>query len=111
MTRRQGTSHIVAGAAVIALSGCGTVGLFGKYEIAESADVAAAPWPRLVDVPEAPPVGEYTRDVPDPAEGVLVQADLTAAAASASARAAELSRPVISDTERAEMLARARRAR
>ena len=111
MTQRQGTAHFVAGAVLIALSGCGTVELFGEYDIPESADVAAAPWPKLVDVPEAPPVGEYTDNVPDPAQGVLVQADLSAIAASASARAAELSRPVIGNAERAEMLARASRAR
>jgi hypothetical protein len=111
MTQRQGTAQFVAGAALIVMSGCGTVELFGEYDIPESPDVAAAPWPKLVDIPQAPPVGEYTENVPDPAEGIVVQADLSAVATSASARAAELSRPVIGDAERAEMLARASRAR
>ena len=106
------TAQIVAAAvAMAALAGCGTVELFGKYDLPESPEVAAAPWPRLVDTPPAPPVGVYTAAVPDPAEGVLAQRDLAAAAAGANARAAELSAPVIGDAERAAMLAAARRAR
>jgi hypothetical protein len=111
MTQRQGTAQFVAGAALIVLSGCGTVELFGEYDIPESPDVAAAPWPKLVEVPEAPPVGEYTENVPDPAQGVAVQADLSAIASSASARAAALAGPVIGEDERSEMLARASRSR
>lgn len=144
MTRRHGTAQFVAGlralplvaAMGVGLSGCGTVDLFGQYDIPESTDVAAAPWPRLVDVPEAPPVGEYTDAVPNPVEGAMAQADLGAASTAASARAAELagtdtgagqpgagmiaaanaraaalSRPVISPAEREAMLARARQTR
>ncbi|HET7408630.1 MAG TPA: hypothetical protein VFJ13_00385 [Paracoccaceae bacterium] len=111
MTQRQGTAHFVAGLSLLALAGCGTVGLFGEYDIPESPDVADAPWPKLVDVPEAPPVGVYTEDVPDPGVGIVTQADLGHAASEASARAAALESPVISEAARAEMLARAREAR
>lgn len=111
MTLRQRTAQIVAPLAVLALAGCGTVDLFGEYDIPESPDVAAAPWPELVDIPEAPPVGTYTQDVPDPAIGVAAQADLGHAATAANSRAAALSGPVISEAERAAMLSRARKAR
>jgi hypothetical protein len=111
MTRFCCNAQIVAAATLLAgLAGCGTVELFGKYDLPESPEVAAAPWPRLVDTPAAPPVGVYTDEVPDPAEGVLAESDLGTAAASANARAADLSRPVIGDAERAAMLAAARRA-
>lgn len=137
MARRQWTAQFVAACIVAALSGCGTVGLFGEYEVAESPDVEAAPYPQLVDVPDAPPVGVYTEAVPDPARGAAAQTDLAAAAtvadvraaalatadpgaglpaqpgagviAAANARAAALAGPVISDSEREAMLARARR--
>lgn len=112
MSRFCCSAQIVAalfGAA--ALAGCGTVELFGKYDLPESPEVAAAPWPRLVDVPPAPPAGDYTAAVPDPAEGALAQTDLGAAAAGANARAAALSQPVIGEAERAAMLAAARRGR
>lgn len=77
----------------VAVAGCGTAELFGEHGLPESPDVAAAPWPRLVDVPEAPPVGIYTADVPDPAEGARTQVELAAAATAAGARAAELAGP------------------
>jgi hypothetical protein len=102
---------VAATAAVSLLASCGTVELFGKYDLPESPEVAAAPWPRLVDTPAAPPVGVYSAAVPDPAQGEAAQGDLGAAAARANARAAELARPVIGDAERAAMLAAARRAR
>ena len=102
-----------AAAAVLALaaSGCGTVGLFGAYDLPESEAVANAPWPRLVDTPAPPPPGTYSEAVPDPAEGVTAQVDLGAAAASAAARAADLAAPVIDEAERDRLLARARRTR
>ena len=106
------SAQIVAAAAVLsALGGCGTVELFGKYDLPESPEVAAAPWPRLVDTPPAPPVGVYSPAVPDPAEGVVAQSDLGVAAAGANARATALSGPVIGEAERAAMLAAARRVR
>jgi hypothetical protein len=77
-----------------ALAGCGTMELFHTYDLPEDPKVAAAPWPRLIDTPAAPPVGVYTPAVPDPAAGVLAQSDLAAAGAAADARAAELAAPV-----------------
>jgi hypothetical protein len=106
------TAQIVAVVCTtVALAGCGTVELFGEYDLPESPEVAAAPWPRLIDTPAAPPVGTFSAAVPDPAGGTLAQSDLGAAAVRADARALELSEPVIGDAERAAMLAAAQRTR
>ena len=91
------------------LSGCGTIEIFGQYDLPESPDVEAAPYPRLVDTPSAPAQGEYTAAVPDPVNGARTQADLGANAVVASVRARELAEPVISPQDRAWMLRRARR--
>jgi len=93
------------------LSGCGTVGLFGEYDLPESPEVAAAPWPRLVDVPAAPAVGSYTADVPDPAVGRRTLEELGVEASVASARAEALAGPVLSEADRAALLGRAEAAR
>jgi len=91
----------------MALGGCGTVELFGTYEAPESADVAAAPYPRLVDVPSAPPAGQFNADVPDPAEGTRTLEELGLAASLAEEHAARLSPGPISPEERAALLRRA----
>lgn len=111
MTRQQGMGRFVAVLAALTLAGCGTADLFGKYSIPESAHVAEAPWPRLVDVPNPPPPGTYTEDVPDPAAGIVLRTDLPRVAAHADARAAKLKAPVIDPDIRAAMEARARQAR
>lgn len=112
MDRRTGRAPIVAAVALaLALAGCNTAGLFARYDVPESPEVEAAPWPQLVDVPEAPPVGEYTENVPDPLQAARTQTALSVVAAGATARAAALSQPVIGEAERARMLARARRTR
>ncbi len=99
------SAQIVAAALVAALaaglSSCGSVAIFGEYDIPESPQVAVAPWPKLVDTPAAPPVGTYTAAVPDPAEGVLTQADLGAAGAEANARGAGLAAPIVAVDQRA----------
>ena len=95
--------------AALALAGCGTVEIFGRYDLPESPAVEATPYPKLVDTPTAPARGEYTAAVPNPADGARNQADLSAQAVVADARARALSGPVISDEERARMQRRARR--
>ena len=82
------------------LGACGTVELFGRYDLPESESVAEAPWPRLVDVPAAPPVGTFTPAVPDPAVGVAASTDLTAAARASALRAEALNAPVLSPADR-----------
>ena len=57
-------------------AGCGTVALFGEYDIPESADVAEADWPRLADIPPAPSAGTYGEAAPDPAQGAAVAREL-----------------------------------
>jgi hypothetical protein len=98
MSRFCCSAQIVAAALFAALpgtlAGCGTRALFHTYDLPENPSVAAAPWPKLIDTPAAPPVGVYTPAVPDPAAGVLAQSDLAAAGAAADARAAELAAPV-----------------
>ncbi|MBY8976281.1 hypothetical protein KHP62_10710 [Rhodobacteraceae bacterium NNCM2] len=89
---------------------CGTIELFGTYDAPESAEVAATPWPRLVDVPEAPEVGTYTDAVPDPAQGVALQADLDSVAGDAALRAEKLGQPVLDEAD-LEVLKQAPRKR
>lgn len=82
------------------ISACGTVELFGTYDVPERPETAEAPWPRLVDVPEAPPAGSYSATVPDPATGVALRLDLEAAAASQNAAARRLDGPVLTEADR-----------
>lgn len=89
--------------ATLGLGGCGTAELFDARGLAESPEVASAPWPQLVDVPPAPPVGQYSTAVPDPARGVAALADLGAVAEQAGARANVLAAPVLSDADRAAL--------
>ncbi|MEM9060244.1 MAG: hypothetical protein AAGD13_07245 [Pseudomonadota bacterium] len=89
--------------AALGLSGCGTVGLFGAYDLPQSPEVAEAAWPRLIDTPPAPAPGEFTARVPDPATGERTQTDLSVASAFAEERAAVLSAPVISAEEKAAL--------
>lgn len=96
--RTRGVALTVALA--IGTGGCGTASLFVSYDIPESEEVAAAPWPRLADVPETPAPGVYTDAIPDPAVGVALETDLSGAAAEAEARAARISGPVLTEAER-----------
>ncbi|MEM7508718.1 MAG: hypothetical protein AAF415_18455 [Pseudomonadota bacterium] len=95
-----GIRHIGMMALLLAVPACGTVDLFGSYDLPESEDVAEAPWPRLADVPEAPPPGSYSNQVPDPAKGFAILTDLGAAANSSGERATTLAAPVLSDRDR-----------
>ncbi|MEM0942312.1 MAG: hypothetical protein AAGI70_00050 [Pseudomonadota bacterium] len=92
--------HLLAAALLLALGGCGTVGLFGTYDLPESDDIDATPWPRLADVPDTPPQGSFSDEVPDPATGIALQTDLSAAANASQARAAALAAPVLTEAER-----------
>lgn len=83
-----------------ALAACGTARLFTGTQMAESPGVAEAPWPRLVDTPEAPPPGTWTEDVPDPAVGVATVVELTEVARSGAARAETLAPPVLTEADR-----------
>ncbi len=83
-----------------ALAACGTARLFTGTEMPESPGVAEAPWPRLVDTPEAPPPGTWTEDVPDPAVGVATVVELTEVALSGAARAETLAPPVLTEADR-----------
>lgn len=75
----------------------------GAYEIAESPAVAAAPWPKLVDVPVPPPPGTFTAAVPDPAEGEAIAVGLRAEAARLRQRMDALAGPVLTAEERARL--------
>lgn len=101
-----GARAIVSLALAATLAGCGSARLFSGIDAPESPDVAEAPWPRLVDTPEAPPPGTYTEDVPDPAVGVATVVELGEAARGAQARAAALSPPVLSEAERRRLTGR-----
>ncbi|MEL6768102.1 MAG: hypothetical protein AAFP17_13050 [Pseudomonadota bacterium] len=88
---------------LLALPSCGTVALFGEYDVPERPETAEAPWPRLVDVPAAPPVGAYSATVPDPAQGVALQVELNAAVAEQNAAASALNEPVLSEADRRKL--------
>ena len=85
---------------LVSLAGCGSAKLFDAHPVPESATAADAPWPRLVDTPEAPAKGTYSEAVPDPAVGIAASAQLGIAASDAAARAEVLSEPVLTDAER-----------
>jgi len=74
--RSRGRALAAAMLAAALLSGCETFRVMNDYETAESPGVADSPWPRLVDVPAAPPPGSYTAAVPDPTTGEAVRAAL-----------------------------------
>ena len=97
MTARRALAALVL---PLMLANCGTVDLFGQYDLPESAEVSETEWPRLVDVPEAPPIGEYSDAAPDPAIGTALIVDLGSAASDASARAGALSAPVLSEADK-----------
>ena len=97
--------------AALALAGCGTVEVFGKYDLPESPDVADAPWPRLVDTPSAPPPGEYTAAVPNPEDGARMQTKMAAAAVAAETKAKKLAGPVIAPEKKARWARAAERRR
>lgn len=99
-----GTRVIAALALATLLAGCGSARLFSGTAQPESPDVAEAPWPRLVDTPEAPPPGTYTAAVPDPAVGVATVVELSEAARAGARRAAALE-PVLSEAERRRLSA------
>lgn len=98
------TAQFVALALVVALSGCTTAGLFTEFDLAEDPAVADTPWPRLIDVPRGPEPGTFTRSIPDPLNGDRTQAALSVAAVAAAERADELSGPVISEEEQADLV-------
>lgn len=90
------------GLLLLVLSGCAS-GLgpdLGGYDIPRDPAVAEAPWPQLIDVPDAPPPGTFTAAVPDPARGAATIAALRAEATRMRTRIAELSPPVLTPADR-----------
>lgn len=85
------------------LGACGSASLFRSYDVPESAGVQDAPWPRLVDVPSAPPPGDYSAAVPDPAQGVALETDFAEITDDAARRAEILSQPVLTKEDRAAL--------
>ena len=93
------TAQFVALGAALLLSACGSVQLFGQYDLPEDPAVANTPWPRLVDTPSVPEAGSFSEKVPDPANGTRTQTDLSTAAVFAESRRQELAGPVISSLQ------------
>ena len=85
---------------LVSLAGCSSAKLFNSQTIPESPGTAEAPWPRLVDTPEAPAKGSYGPGVPDPAAGAAVTLELGLVARDAAGRAEALAAPVLSEAER-----------
>ncbi len=88
---------------MVSLAGCGSAKLFSANPVPESPGVAEAPWPRLVDTPEAPAKGSYGAGVPDPAVGVATTGELGLAARDAAERAEVLAEPVLTEAERSRL--------
>ncbi len=89
---------------LVSLAGCGSARLFSERPVPESPGVAEAPWPRLVDTPEAPAKGSYGAGVPDPATGAAATAELGLAARDAAERAEVLAEPVLTEAERRRLM-------
>ena len=85
---------------LVPLAGCSSAKLFSDQMIPESPAIAEAPWPQLVDTPEAPAKGSYGPGVPDPAAGAAVTLELGLVARDAAGRAEALAAPVLSEAER-----------
>lgn len=85
---------IIAVAATGLLVACGDRAIFDRVAPERSAAAATADWPRLADVPAAPPDGVFTPGSPDPAKGEAVQIDLAVAAENAERRRQAVSGPV-----------------
>ena len=85
---------------LVSLAGCGSAKLFTSHPVPESPGVGEAPWPRLVDTPEAPAKGTYGPGVPDPAVGIATTVELGLVARDAAARAEVLNQPVLTEAER-----------
>ena len=85
---------------LVSLAGCGSAKLFSAHPVPESPGIADAPWPRLVDTPEAPAKGTYGPGVPDPAAGIATTVELGLVARDAAERAEVLAEPVLTEAER-----------
>ncbi len=85
---------------LMSLAGCGSAQLFSDHPDPETPGVAEAPWPRLVDTPEAPAKGTYGAGVPDPAAHVAERVELEHTARDAAVRAEVLAEPVLTEAER-----------
>ena len=85
---------------LMSLAGCASAGLFSTHPVPAPTGDVEAPWPRLVDTPEAPAKGSYGAGVPDPAAGVAATVDLGLAARDAAERAEALNEPVLTEAER-----------
>ncbi|MEM8752572.1 MAG: hypothetical protein AAGF90_06320 [Pseudomonadota bacterium] len=85
---------IVTCIAIAPLVACADVAVFDVVGPAENPETASAPWPKLADVPPAPPQGVFTPGTPDPAAGEAVQIELAAEAENAEARRKAVEGPV-----------------
>lgn len=97
------TSRRAAPAAFLAtalVAGCGGSPAFAPDIAALPVDraAAAAPWPRLVDMPDI--AAPAPRDPPDPETGAAVVEALRAEAARMRARAEALAAPVLTPADR-----------
>lgn len=94
---------LVLALAALAPAGCGTAEILGAYDLPESEAVAASAYPRLADVPPAPPAGQHSDATPDPARGVATLSTLGERARAATARAKALEGGVLTPAERAAL--------
>ncbi|MEM1343525.1 MAG: hypothetical protein AAGI34_02960 [Pseudomonadota bacterium] len=108
---RAMVAALVASTMPLALSGCESFRLFNDYRAVESESVAEVPWPLLVEVPSAPPLGQFSEAVPDPARGIATEAELGLLGAEAAPRREAQGVPVLDETERAALQGQGETAR
>ncbi|QIE56853.1 hypothetical protein G5B40_16265 [Pikeienuella piscinae] len=88
---------VASGLLVASLGACVGSGpeIFRKVPVSATVtDESNADWPRLADIPPAPPPGVHTDATPDPALGDAAQIDAAVSAEAAETRRAALAGPI-----------------
>lgn len=91
---RRGAYLLLALMATGPLVACGDPDIFARVAPPATDEKRAAVWPKLAEIPPAPPKGVFTAAAPDPATGDAIQIDLAVAAEEAASRNVALSGPV-----------------
>lgn len=90
-------AHVTSGFLVAVLSACAGTGPEIFREIPPSAtltDESATDWPRLAEIPPAPPPDFHTAAAPDPALGEVARIEAAIAVETAERRRAAIAGPV-----------------
>lgn len=86
--------RIAACLAIAPLVACGDPEIFDRIGGPSDPNVAKTSWPKLAEIPEAPPLGVYSPAIPDPAIGEATQIELAVEAEIAETRRKAVEGPV-----------------